>query len=155
MSQSTGMVSLHCCYRRELGVVLEAVGEYDTAADCLLTAANLELSHPVISFSILLKSVWWSKICDGLSYTPLWLYLWHGHATHGTPIQIDTEMQCPYLCHVDCWNQMLYWCGMLLPVIREEPLCYFEGSIIVKRWSCYIRLKDNEMGSSRYKVLFK
>lgn len=42
-------------YRRELGVVLESEGEFDTAAECLITSINLEQSTPVIPFHNLLR----------------------------------------------------------------------------------------------------
>ena len=61
--QSILLASMHCniyCVvvcRRELGVVLESVCEFDTAADCLITSINLEQSTPVIPFHNLLRVV--------------------------------------------------------------------------------------------------
>lgn len=34
-----------------LGLVLESLGEYDTASDCMATALNVELSSPVLPFT--------------------------------------------------------------------------------------------------------
>ena len=41
--------------RRELGIVLESIKEHDTAAECLMTAIDLEGSTPVLPFSTLMR----------------------------------------------------------------------------------------------------
>ncbi|XP_067941615.1 tetratricopeptide repeat protein 7B-like isoform X2 [Watersipora subatra] len=42
---------------KELGIVLESGNEHDTAAECLITAINLECSTPVLPFGTLLRVI--------------------------------------------------------------------------------------------------
>lgn len=38
-------------FRYNLGKVLESLGEFDTASDCMATALEVEISNPVLPFS--------------------------------------------------------------------------------------------------------
>lgn len=38
-------------FRYNLGKVLESLGEFDTASDCMATALEVETSNPILPFS--------------------------------------------------------------------------------------------------------
>jgi hypothetical protein len=38
-------------FRYNLGKVLESLGEFDTASDCMATAQEVEISNPILPFS--------------------------------------------------------------------------------------------------------
>jgi hypothetical protein len=38
-------------FRYNLGKVLESLGEFDTASDCMATALQVEISNPILPFS--------------------------------------------------------------------------------------------------------
>ena len=44
-------------YRQNLGTTLQAIGEYEAAAECLVTAVELEATSPVAPFTILPRTL--------------------------------------------------------------------------------------------------
>lgn len=44
-------MALFCRYT--LGTVLQALGRYEAASDCLLTAAGLEATSPIVPFTVI------------------------------------------------------------------------------------------------------
>jgi hypothetical protein len=47
------MRKIYCVFhfRYNLGKVLESLGEFDTASDCMATALQVEISNPILPFS--------------------------------------------------------------------------------------------------------
>lgn len=40
-------------FRHVLGVVLEAQNEHEAASECLMTAIDLEATHPIVPFTVI------------------------------------------------------------------------------------------------------
>ena len=45
------IISVTYCFRHTLGTVLEALSEFESAAECLMTSVDLESTSPVVPFS--------------------------------------------------------------------------------------------------------
>lgn len=41
-----------------LGVVLEAQNEHEAASECLMTAIDLEATHPIVPFTVIPRLLW-------------------------------------------------------------------------------------------------